>query len=174
MRCTKFIMRYSIVVSNMLRFRTCFSSISHFNVNPWLLLVLELKEMNVLHAWNHFWYFQVSCQQQLTYVDPVKTFYALNPQNNLPNTQKMFQKWFERYELWNTQIVEQFKKWVASATMTATRMGLLAKQFCSLFGTFWWRPFHQYNVKPRVENVYGKKDINTRWRIFLFLLGYSR
>lgn len=33
---------------------------------------------------------------QLTCVDPVKTFYALNPQNNLPNTQKMFQKWFER------------------------------------------------------------------------------
>ena len=63
-----------------------------------------------LHAWNHLLYFQVSCQQQLTYVDPVKTFYALNPQNNLPNTQKMFQKWFERYELWNTQIVEQLKE----------------------------------------------------------------
>lgn len=63
-----------------------------------------------LHAWNHLLYFQVSCQQQLTYVDPVKTFYALNPQNNLPNTQKMFQKWFERYELWNTQIVEQLEE----------------------------------------------------------------
>ena len=95
-----------------------------------------------LHAWNHLLYFQVSCQQQLTYVDPVKTFYALNPQNNLPNTQKMFQKWFERYELWNTQIVEQLKE---------------ERQFCSLFGTFWWRPFHQYNVKPRVENVYWQE-----------------
>ena len=63
-----------------------------------------------LHAWNHLLYFQVSCQQQLTYVNPVKTFYALNPQNNLPNTQKMFQKWFEGYELWNTQIVEQLEE----------------------------------------------------------------
>lgn len=31
----------------MLRYRTCCLSISHFNVNPWLLLVQELKEMNV-------------------------------------------------------------------------------------------------------------------------------
>jgi len=43
---------------------------------------------------------KVSCQKQLTHVDPVKTFYALNPQNNLPNTQKMFQKWFESEDGW--------------------------------------------------------------------------
>ena len=29
-------------------------------------------------------------------VDPVNTYYVLNPQNNLDNTQKMFKKWFER------------------------------------------------------------------------------
>jgi len=34
-------------------------------------------------------------------VDPVKTFYALNPQNNLPNTQRMFQKWFESENGWH-------------------------------------------------------------------------
>ena len=126
-----------------------------------------------LYAWSHLWYFQVSCQQQLTYVNPVKTFYALNPQNNLPNTQKMFQKWFERYELWNTQIAEQFKKMRSLSNDDSNKDGFISKTIIC-FGTFWWRPFHQYNVKPRVENVYGKKDINTRWRIFLFLLGYSR
>ena len=47
MRCVKLIMRDSIVESNMLRYRTCCLSISHFNVNPSLLLMLELKEMNV-------------------------------------------------------------------------------------------------------------------------------
>jgi len=44
---------------------------------------------------------KVSCQSQFPQVDPVKTFYALNPQNNLPNTQKMFQKWFESEHGWH-------------------------------------------------------------------------
>lgn len=29
-------------------------------------------------------------------VDPVNAYFVLNPENNLPNTQKIFQNWFER------------------------------------------------------------------------------
>lgn len=43
--------------------------------------------------------------------------------------------------------------------------------------TFWYilmTSISPYNLKPRGENFYGMKDINTRRRIFLFLLGYCR
>ncbi|RMX47888.1 hypothetical protein pdam_00010648, partial [Pocillopora damicornis] len=57
---------------------------------------------------------KLSCQRQLPEINPEKTFYALNPQNNLPNTQKMFQKWFESEDGWqgitgNAPTQEQFR-----------------------------------------------------------------